>query len=808
MVPPLKKTGTKEDRTMKTKIYLRVFAAVTMLAAFSCAKEIEPEVTVVGTTEETNQVRTYSVTVHAEKGEPATKALNLTGNTLQASWEEGEVVDVYKGDDKIGTLTAQSTGMSTTLKGTIHATLAEGDDLILKFCSPNYTTQDGTLEYIAANCDYATAEVTVSTIDDNTGAISISDATFVSHQAIVKFTLKEDDGTTAVKASVLTFQSGETSITVSPIPASSELFVAVPEISAGRINLTATDSDDCRYGYNKSNAELTGGKYYEVGVRMSLIVTTESELNAALVNHKRIMLGADIPLNAYVKIGQNGSQDITLDLNGHKLSRSLTAADANGHVIEVFGSGTLTIKDSSGDDSGQISGGWANNGGAICNYGTLSFQGGTITACKGVNGGGIINNSGCTLQITGGLITNCRSDAGGGAIVNHGTATISGCTFRGNTATTRGGAIWSDGTLTVQDCTFTGNEALANGGDGQNEGDGGAIHVQAGTTTLTDVTITNNTSKDAGAIYVTSGATLNLGGTSTISGNRSTEHGGGGIVNNGTANLSGSVRITGNNCHTYGGGIWNNGILKMEGDIQVKDNTRGRSQPNNVYLKSSRVINVTGSLAGSGIGLSMENNGTATSGLGSNGDLSCFFCDNAAATEIGLVNGEATLSIRTDVVYYVERGWENSSLTEEYKSRNDCIVLAGTDSGATYNLESGRWYVVKGSNVQYKAVIAPSGDGANLILCDGATLTSLIIINEGCRLNIYAQSEDSGKIVAEVPHVESLDFPAGIGSEGTSRMETLQSTAATSRPGATTIRPASVPAEVSHMRRIHPAAAP
>ena len=234
MVPPLKKTGTKEDRTMKTKIYLRVFAAVTMLAAFSCAKEIEPEVTVVGTTEETNQVRTYSVTVHAEKGEPATKALNLTGNTLQASWEEGEVVDVYKGDDKIGTLTAQSTGTSTTLKGTITTTLAEGDDLTLKFCSPSYATQDGTLKYIAANCDYATAEVTVSSIDNNTGI---------------------------------------------------------------------------------------------------------------------------------------------------------------------------------------------------------------ITACKGVNGGGIINNSGCTLQITGGLITNCRSDAGGGAIVNHGTATISGCTFRGNIATTRGGRI-------------------------------------------------------------------------------------------------------------------------------------------------------------------------------------------------------------------------------------------------------------------------------------------------------------------------------------------------------------------------------
>ena len=131
--------------------------------------------------------------------------------------------------------------------------------------------------------------------------------------------------------------------------------------------------------------------------------------------------------------------------------------------------------------------------------------------------------------------------------MNKGSATIIDCTMSSNTATTRGGAIWSNSGLTVNGCTINSNQALAQG----EGGDGGAFHLESGTATLTDVTLTNNTSKDAGGIYVKADATLYLGGTtgSTLSGNTSSQHGGG-IVNYGTVNLSGSVNITGNTCHT------------------------------------------------------------------------------------------------------------------------------------------------------------------------------------------------------------------------------------------------------------------
>lgn len=56
---------------------------------------------------------------------------------------------------------------------------------------------------------------------------------------------------------------------------------------------------------------------------------------------KYIRLTADIELSAYLKIGQNSvSQTVTIDMNGRTLRRTgLTKADANGHVIEVFGAG-------------------------------------------------------------------------------------------------------------------------------------------------------------------------------------------------------------------------------------------------------------------------------------------------------------------------------------------------------------------------------------------------------------------------------------------------------------------------------------
>ena len=72
-------------------------------------------------------------------------------------------------------------------------------------------------------------------------------------------------------------------------------------------------------------------------------VDTKEALNSAIADGAYIRLTGDITLSAYLQIGNGVNQTVTIDLNGHRLSRNLNAADRNGHVIEVFSKGTLTI---------------------------------------------------------------------------------------------------------------------------------------------------------------------------------------------------------------------------------------------------------------------------------------------------------------------------------------------------------------------------------------------------------------------------------------------------------------------------------
>ena len=227
-------------------------------------------------------------------------------------------------------------------------------------------------------------------------------------------------------------------------------------------------------------------------------VANERELRAAVqINNVEIQLTQDIALSNY--LGIDNGITVTLDLNGHTLSRNPSAHSDMGSVIRVEKGGTLTVKDSSGNNSGKLTGGRSTNGGGINNHGTLTFEGGTITDCSASNWGGgifnapttvgdtpatmtmtggvidgclgkdcggIFNYEGCTLTISGGTIQNCSSNGGGGGVVNYGTATISGGIITGNHCVTRGGGVWNgqSATMTVTGGNIMGNIADLHGG--------------------------------------------------------------------------------------------------------------------------------------------------------------------------------------------------------------------------------------------------------------------------------------------------------------------------------------------------------
>ena len=224
-----------------------------------------------------NTAVTYTMSIEASKGEEAgsrdTRALSPNGTTVSSTWTKDDQVDVYKGSEKVGTLQAQSSGASTTLSGTLTTSeLQIDDELTLKYLSPSYTTQNGTLtgnsNSIDNTCDYSTATVTVTKIENSKVTVNGA-ADFVNQQAIVKFTVKNNAGT-AVNASKLVITVEGNTYTITPSAATSELYVALPEMSDKTMRLVATVSD-ATYVYMKSGVTFEKGKYYTRGVKMKTI---------------------------------------------------------------------------------------------------------------------------------------------------------------------------------------------------------------------------------------------------------------------------------------------------------------------------------------------------------------------------------------------------------------------------------------------------------------------------------------------------------------------------------------------------------
>lgn len=248
----------------------------------------------------TEQVRTtYTMTIDATKGaneaasRATTRALTLTGSTLNTLWATTERVYVQgkKLSDNSyfwfeGSLQPHSAGTTTQLNGVI--SLPTGfsisiDDAIgtphkltLQFPRPyvlDYTGQIGTLADIAAKYDYAKAtDVGVDIEADK--VVGVEPVTLVNQQAIVKFTLK-DQNNNVINASSLEIsadgliQRGSTTgtITITPESPTSIIFAALRGIASTTVTLTATVGSDT-YTYDKSNVTFTNGEYYEINVKM------------------------------------------------------------------------------------------------------------------------------------------------------------------------------------------------------------------------------------------------------------------------------------------------------------------------------------------------------------------------------------------------------------------------------------------------------------------------------------------------------------------------------------------------------------
>ena len=198
--------------TMKKDI--RTLAALLMAgAAFTACSDKDEFIS----EQPVNPTPKYSMTVQASMGEDAeTRGLYIDGKALKVKWANTDEVAVFPDNwsrTPLGMLTAAAseTG-STTLSGDLTGSVAVNDNLHLLFprAEWSYTGQKGILlsdeNSIEKKYDYALADVEVAAIDAEK-ITTTANANLASQQAIVKFILKNNDGSADLAANKLTISA-------------------------------------------------------------------------------------------------------------------------------------------------------------------------------------------------------------------------------------------------------------------------------------------------------------------------------------------------------------------------------------------------------------------------------------------------------------------------------------------------------------------------------------------------------------------------------------------------------------------------
>jgi chitodextrinase len=228
---------------------------------------------------------------------------------------------------------------------------------------------------------------------------------------------------------------------------------------------------------------------------------------------------------------------VTIQGSGATIARSTAAGTPVFRIFDVASAGSLTL------NSVTISNGLANNGqqggGGIMSHGTLTVTGSKFTG----------NSAPAT------------SGTSGGGINNSGTLNLSTSTFTGNTGQ-EGGAVFNQKTATITNDTFTSNTATVYGG--------GALLNAAGTMTVTGSTFTGNTGPGGGAID--NDTTLNISN-STFTGNTGGTNGGGAIDNFGTTTVT-QTTFSGNSS-PYGANILNYTGFSLKASMSIVANGQG-----------------------------------------------------------------------------------------------------------------------------------------------------------------------------------------------------------------------------------------
>lgn len=545
--------------------------AAALFAGITACNNVDNTVDEQSTTE---TPKVYTMTVTASKGEDATsRALTLDGKTLNATWTEGDKINVMKRREMLGNVdyallgtlsatTVSADGLTATFSGPLDSDkissaggLIAGDKLVLGYPGThlgnstsafvfNYNGQDGTLSTIASDYDYCMTTtsmsemVTVESVNATTGEVTTSGtASFTNQQAIVRFTLVGSDRITPIKPvrleitaidlvqSVALPESGagfspiptERTLTLNPDGSTNVIYAALRGISGQTVTLRATNDENDFFTYTTSTAvTFEQGKYYDVKVEMAdgyNTVDLSSLTDDYTTPYGYTILTGTLIGGHKISIADGATvklRDVTI-AGGNDDSRPWAGITCLGDAT-IWLSGTNSVKGYHHYYPGIQAGGPLT---------TLTIEGsGSLTATCGGGGtgefgagiGGGRNQEVGDIVIKSGKITALGSDAGIGS------------GFAQEAAASCGNITISGGTVNAS--SYGDGAGIGSGSGGQYISSCGAITISGGTVTASSsyggAGIGSGLSYDGiggsscGDITITGGTITATGGTDTV----------------------------------------------------------------------------------------------------------------------------------------------------------------------------------------------------------------------------------------------------------------------------------------------------
>lgn len=187
---------------MKNSLFFRALfvGASAFIAGCSNSDDLPKEV-------QPPNLQLWNASVHAtldsidiSNTDNTTRALFIGGNTdrFLTTWDDGDVVRVYKGDTEVGTLTPAPeswfTLNNTILNGTLTGPFAIGDELKLYLPSRDidYTGQDGSLNNMSLRYSFRDATTTVAEAQDQ--ILTMRDVSMTHRQTYWRMMLTDESG--------------------------------------------------------------------------------------------------------------------------------------------------------------------------------------------------------------------------------------------------------------------------------------------------------------------------------------------------------------------------------------------------------------------------------------------------------------------------------------------------------------------------------------------------------------------------------------------------------------------------------------